>query len=150
MVVTTGDNTVTMAITGRGHAAWRAGGLAALIAATGSLVLYVAARLAGTDFHVTPAGAARGMDVNAVFVLITIAVPILLGTLVLRALAGRARAWSVLAWTGLALGLVTTAIPLTASADTSARLTLAAMHVLTGAAWWYALRHDFHKPQRLS
>lgn len=149
-MVTTSDSTSAMATAARDQAAWRASGLAALIAATASLVLYVAARFAGTDFHVTPAGAARGMDVSAVFVLITIAVPILLGTLVLRTLAGRARAWSVLAWTGLALGLVTTVIPLTASADTSARLTLAAMHVLTGAAWWYALRHDFHKPQRLS
>lgn len=55
-------------------------------------------------------------------------------------MAGHARAWTALAWTGLALGIVTIAIPLIAQADTLARLTLAAMQVITGAAWWYAVR----------
>lgn len=74
---------------GAGRAAWRAGGHAALIAATGSLALYAAVRLAGIDFQITPAGAAHGTDVTAAFVLVSIAVPLLLGTLLLRALSGR-------------------------------------------------------------
>lgn len=135
---------------GAGRAAWRAGGHAAVIAATGSLALYAAARLAGTDFQITPAGAARGTDVTAAFVLVSIAVPLLLGTLLLRALSGRARAWSALAWTGLGLGIVTIATPLMAEADTGARLTLAVMHVVTGAAWWYAVRHNSPKEKHSS
>ncbi|UUZ61926.1 DUF6069 family protein [Nocardioides sp. B-3] len=84
-MLTTHAVTDTTATTpGAGRAARRAGGHAALIAATGSLALYAAAGLAGTDFQITPTGAARGTDVTAVFVLISIAVPLLLGTLLLQ------------------------------------------------------------------
>jgi hypothetical protein len=75
---------------------------------------------------------------------------LLLGTLLLRSLSGRAGAWSALAWTGLGLGIVTIATPLMAEADTGARLALAVMHLVTGAAWWYAVRHNSPKEEHSS
>ena len=37
-----------------------------------------------------------------------------------------------------------------AEADTGARLALAVMHVVTGVAWWYAVRHNALKEKHSS
>lgn len=115
--------------------AWRAGATVTVLAIVADLLLYLLAGLAGADFTVATGG--RGMEVGPLLVVANVAGATLLGTLLLAWLGRRgARAWRVLAWVGLAVGVLSVIAPLTATASPGARLTLAAMHLVTGAVWY--------------
>lgn len=59
--------------------------------------------------------------------------PLILGTLLLVAVVRwRPGAWRTVAWLGLALGVLTVPMPLSAEAEWAAKVTLASMHVITG------------------
>lgn len=120
----------------------RAAGLALATATAGNLAVWGGARLIGADFHVVrPDGVAFTVGAGPV-VLFTVG-SIVIGALAL-ALATRlsARAWRVLAWLGLAIGILTVPMPFTVTAGLDTQLALGTMHVLTGLAWFAALRRQ--------
>lgn len=120
----------------------RAAGVAVAAATTGNLAVWGAARLVGADFHVVrPDGAAFTVGAGPV-VLFTVS-SIVIGALALllatRLSAGARR---VFAWLGLAIGVLTVPMPFTVTAGLDTQLALGTMHVLTGLAWFAALRRQ--------
>lgn len=119
------------------RAGLRALALAAVAAAAVDLVVYAVGTSTGASMTVegTP------YTIDAVAVAVASAVPVLIGGVVVLLLARR---WPALpgraAWAGLAFGVVSAASPLLGASDTGTGLTLAAMHVVVGAAWLLALR----------
>ncbi len=115
-------------------------GLVALVTATVvNIVITLIGRGTGADLEVTQAGATQEIGIPIVMAM-TVG-PLVVATAGL-ALAGRwgPRGWNALAWAGLAIGVVSTVLPLTAQASTTTRLTLAVMHVAVGLAWFLAVR----------
>lgn len=127
----------TPAVSARG--ALRIGGLVAATALVGNLAILLVGWLAGADREVTQAGDTQVVGVATVVV--ASLVPVLLGTLALAVTArwGR-RAWAVLAWVGLVLAVLTIVNPFLVEATLATRVTLAAMHVVSGATWFVAIR----------
>jgi hypothetical protein len=120
---------------------WRVGATATGIAVAVNLVVLAVARLAGEEMTVRFDDAATPMTIGVLLVASTTLVPLALPTLVLLALRRRsARAWRGLAVTGLVVGLVTVPLPLTVLAAGGTQATLAAMHVITGVAWFVVVR----------
>lgn len=116
--------------------AWRAGVVTAALAAAANLLLYVLARLTGTDFTVATGGR-EPMEIGPLLVVVNVVAATLVGTLLLATTARRSdRAWRVLAWTGLAFGVLSMVAPLTASGSAGAKLVLAGMHLSTGIVWY--------------
>lgn len=95
----------------------------------------------------TAAGAtwvANGQTITWILVVAATAVAVALGWGATSLLARRwDRARSVLAWVGLAFAVVSAPAPLLASDDAATGWSLALMHVVTGIAWFVAVR-----PQR--
>ena len=114
---------------------WRTGLTSIGIALAANLAVLAVAVLAGADM------VAAQMSIGAFFVAMNTVVPLLIATLVLLPLRRwGARAWRVLATTGLAIGLVSSAAPFTVSAEDLTRAALAAMHVITGVVWFLLVR----------
>lgn len=120
-------------------AAVRPGLVALVTAIVVNIVITLIGRGTGDDLEVTQSGATQEIGIPIVMAM-TVA-PLVVATVGL-ALAGRwgARGWNALAWTGLAIGVVSTVLPLTAQASTTTRLTLAVMHVAVGLSWFLAVR----------
>lgn len=116
--------------------AWRAGLVTVALAAAVNLLLYLLARLIGTDFTVATGGR-EPMEVGPLLVVVNVVGAALVGTLLLAAAARRGvRAWWVLAWIGLVVGVLSMVAPLTASGSAGAKLVLAGMHLVTGIVWY--------------
>lgn len=119
--------------------AWRVGALVAAVALPANLVVWLVADAAGVPFEVTQGGDTQ--SVGPLMVIVMTLAPLLLGTLLLWATRSRApRSWTVLAWVGLAVGLLSAALPLSVDASDGTSLSLAAMHVVVGLAWFGAVR----------
>ncbi|HEX6056980.1 MAG TPA: DUF6069 family protein [Intrasporangium sp.] len=105
--------------------------------------LWGAGRLLGVDFVVVPRGSAPA-DAQAISAGIVAAVTImsvLLGAVLLAATRRASeRWWPRVASTGLAIGLVTLAMPLVATASVGTKGFLATMHLLTGVIWFVQVR----------
>lgn len=123
-----------------GHT-FRTGLTSVAIAVALNLVVYGAARLAGADMLMQRSEAEPAMEIGIGPVATLTAVPMLLATLLLL-LVRRwgARAWTVLAITGLVVGIVTVPLPFTVIAEGSTRVGLALMHVVAGAVWFIVVR----------
>jgi len=78
--------------------------------------------------------------INAIVVAIVTVVPLLLAGVVVWFLAQRFPIQRLAAWAGLVFALVSSAGSFLASADTMTAFTLAAMHFITGFAWFIAVR----------
>ncbi|NAZ76318.1 hypothetical protein GTQ99_12975 [Kineococcus sp. T13] len=118
----------------------RVGALAAGCALVANLLALLVGRLAGADMVVGRPGSA-GQEVGPAPVVVATLVGLAAGTVLLLVLRARgARAWTAVAVAGLVAGVVTTAAPLSMDAGTTTRVTLAAMHVLTGLAWFVVVR----------
>lgn len=79
--------------------------------------------------------------VTALTVALFSALPMALAALVVAFVARRRPGFvTFAAWAGLAFALLTAAMPFVASPDGPTALTLAAMHVVIGAAWFSAIR----------
>ncbi len=119
------------------------GSAIATVAATsviGNAIVWAIGRGAGADFHVARPGQSA-MTVNLPMVIGTTLLPVVIGGLLLWWAARRtARGPRVLAWLGLAVGIVTVGAPFSMEALNSTRMSLAAMHILTGLVWWLAVR----------
>jgi hypothetical protein len=127
--------------------AWRTGAWSAGIAIIINLIVLGLGRLAGADMSVQPPGSPAPMIIGVVQVVATVLVPLLVATLLLMAVRGRgARAWRILAAVGLAVGLITVAMPVLATATAATTTVLATMHVVTGLVWfvlvWRAARRQ--------
>jgi small-conductance mechanosensitive channel len=113
----------------------------AAIALAGNLVVLVVARLTGADMLVQRDQATAPMTIGVVPVALTTVAPTLLATALLQATRRRGpRAWRALAVAGLVVGIVTVPAPFTLLAETSTRVPLALMHVITGAVWFTVVR----------
>lgn len=119
---------------------WRPG-LGALVAATAANLLVLGIGVAsGLDYAVQTQADAPVMDVTAVHVLVSSVVPFLIGLGVAHLVRRRGpRALRILQVVGGVIAVASVAMPLSALGDTPARLTLALMHLIVGAAWVTAL-----------
>jgi hypothetical protein len=117
--------------------AWRTGALSAGIAIVINLIVLGLGRVAGADMNVQPPGSPAPMTIGVLQVVATVLVPLLVATVLLIAVRGRgARAWRLLAAVGLAIGLITVAMPVLATATAATTIVLATMHVVTGLVWF--------------
>lgn len=121
------------------RSAWRTGGVVFVAAVITDLAILGIAELAGADMVVTPHGGRTmtigiGMIVGALFVAVAIA------TLALVFLAERGQPLRrALAAGGLAVGLISIVLVLTAAATVDTKIALASIHIATGLIWFIAL-----------
>lgn len=109
-------------------------GLAALIALALNLVAFAAASAADATWF------ANNMTIGWYMVVFATLIPIAIGAGITVLLARKwAAAPRVMAWVGLAFALVSVPMPFLMSSDTPTSLALAAMHVITGVAWFVAV-----------
>ncbi len=110
---------------------------AAVAAIVVNLVVLFIGRAAGATL------VAAGQPVGVAQVIIATGVTFALGTGLLWLVARRRPGGvQLLAWIGLGLGAVSTIAPLTMATDLTAGLTLAAMHLAAGIAWFVAVRRS--------
>jgi len=109
--------------------------LAIAAAVVVNLLVYAIGSAAGATWI------ANGQAIAWFLVIIATIVPMVLGALITWLLS---RAWAgaraAMAWVGLAFALGTVPAPLLSSDDRPTGLALAAMHVVTGIAWFIAVR----------
>lgn len=109
-------------------------GLAALAALVLNLVAFAAASAADATWF------ANDMTIGWYMVVSGTLIPIAIGVGITVLLARKwAAAPRVMAWVGLAFALVSVPMPFLMSSDTPTSLALAAMHVITGIAWFVAV-----------
>lgn len=109
--------------------------IAICIAIVLNLVIFAIGSAAGATWL------ANGQTVSWVLVIIATVVPMVIGALITWLLSrGWAKAITVMAWVGLAFAVVTVPAPLLASTNRPTGVALAGMHVVTGIAWFIALR----------
>ncbi len=114
---------------------WGTGLTSIGIALAANLAVLAVALQAGAEM------VAAQTSIGVFFVAANTVVPLLVATLVLLPLRRwGARAWRVLATTGLVIGLVSSPAPFTVSAEDLTRAALAAMHVITGVVWFLVVR----------
>lgn len=119
--------------------ALRVGAVAAGVAVVANLLVLLAGRAAGADAVVGRAGAAQ--TVGALPVVVATIAGITAGTLLLLVLRRRGhRAWTAVAVAGPVLALATTPAPWSMAPQPATRVTLVAMHVLTGLVWFVLVR----------
>lgn len=110
-------------------------GLGTIVAVVANLAVFAIASGAGASWS------ANGQSVNAALVVIATVIPMAIGGVITALLARRwAGAATVMAWVGLAFAVVSAPAPLFASDDDATKWALAAMHVVTGVAWFVAIR----------
>lgn len=115
-------------------------GLAALAALVLNLVAFAAASAADATWF------ANDMTIGWYLVVLATLIPMAIGAGITVLLARKwAAAPRVMAWLGLAFALVSVPMPFLMSSDFPTSLALAAMHVITGIAWFVAVL-----PRRLS
>lgn len=114
--------------------------LAAAAALALNLIAFGIGRLAGASFVVTrPDGVSFPVAPLAVAAMTLI--PMVVGACAVLV----ARRWwpkgvQILAWSGLAIGVLTVAMPLLSQASAQTRIALAAMHLITGVVWVLGVR----------
>jgi len=124
---------------GRGRAAGVTG-TALVVALVVNLALFGVGHLLDLDFAVEPPGGEQ-VTITAVPIVMMTAVPLVLAGLLLALVGpGSAKAWTVLAWVGLAVGVLTVVGPLDAAVETSTGVLLALMHLVVGTTWFLAVR----------
>ena len=120
---------------------WRTAIGAALAIAATNLIVLAGGRLLGADMVVAWSVDAPPVQVGIASVVLMSVVPALLGGVVLW-LARRSgvRAWHGLGWLGVAVGVVTVAMPLSVVATAATTATLVSMHVVAGLIWLTVVR----------
>lgn len=109
-------------------------GLAAAIAAIVNVLLFWVGGAAGASFDVNAPG-----DLNATMMALASAIPLLVMGVAVWLLERRYALRNLAKWAGLIFALLTIASSILASADMATALTLSAMHVVAGFAWFFAL-----------
>jgi hypothetical protein len=122
------------------HAA-RIGVVAAGTALVANLAALGVATLAGATMLVRQGAGQPAMRISIALVVVTTLVPVLAGTLLLIPARGwGARGWRAVAAVGLALGLLSVALPLSTQASPGTHLALVSMHVIAGVTWFVVVR----------
>jgi hypothetical protein len=110
--------------------------LAAAGALVANLIVFAIATASDVSFDVD-----SPQPLNAIGIAVASVLPILLGALVVALVARRRPGFQhFAAWAGLIFALVTVAGSFVASGDLATALTLSAMHVVVGIAWFFAVR----------
>ncbi|MFB8003510.1 DUF6069 family protein [Nocardia sp. NPDC056000] len=123
----------------RRQSPWRTGVFVFATAAITDLVIFGIAKLAGADMVVTPRGG-RTMTIGIGTIIGALFVAIALATLALAFLTRhRESLRRVLAAGGLAVGITSIALVLTAGATVETKIALASMHTVAGLIWFIAL-----------
>ncbi|MGB3186971.1 MAG: DUF6069 family protein [Ornithinimicrobium sp.] len=114
---------------------------AAIVALVANILVYTIAAAAGVAFTLTPPGASA-IEVQPASVITMTIGPVVIGGVVLVLLGRLSPAWATrfMPWIGLFIGIGTAAMPISMDGDLTARLLLAAMHVITGVAWFISVR----------
>lgn len=118
---------------------WRNGAVAGAAATAVNLVLFLAARLAGTSFVVRFTGDADPTTVTALQVVAATIVAVVIGLGVASFASRFPRGPWIVAAVGAFVALASAAVPMGLQADIGARLALAAMHVVVGGAFVAAI-----------
>lgn len=109
-------------------------GVAMIAALVVNLIVYAVGSAAGATW------VANGQPVGWYLVVIATLVSMAIGGAITYLLARRwARATVVMAWVGLAFAIVSVPSPILASDNATTGWSLAAMHVITGVAWFVAV-----------
>ena len=112
--------------------------LTVAVAAALNVAIYFIGSAAGGAMSVTMSG---GQDIEWFIVIIATVVPLALAGIVVWLIAGR---WEVvlrwLRWTGLVIAVASAFMPLSMSEDPQTAVSLAAMHVVAGLAWFLGTR----------
>ena len=110
--------------------------LGAVAATAANVTVWVAGRAADVSFLVTPLGGKTATEVGIVPVVLTTLIAFAVGTGLFALAARRSDSWArVVLATGVLVAVVSASGPLSTAEDTSTGVLLAAMHLLTGAAF---------------
>ena len=105
-----------------------------VVAIAANLAVYAVASAAGATWI------ANGQQVNPLLVVVATIIPMVIGGAITWLLARRwVKATAAMAWVGLVFAVVSVPGPLLGSDDAPTRFALAAMHVITGIIWFFAV-----------
>ena len=122
--------------TPRNRSTRRVAAIGALAATVANVALWAGGRAADVDFLVSPPAGLPAMEVGVVLVVLTTLLTFAVGWAVLVLAARRSRRWVHIVMAAAAVvAVVSAAGPLTAAQDTATAALLAAMHLVTGAAF---------------
>ena len=122
--------------TTRSRSLRREAAIAALAATAVNVAVWTAGRAADVSFLVTPLGAKAPTQVGIVLVVLTTLIMFAVGMGLFALAARRSDRWArALLAAGVLVAVVSASGPLSTAEDTSTGVLLAAMHLLTGAAF---------------
>jgi hypothetical protein len=126
----------TLDATPRSRSTRRVAAIGALAATVANVALWLGARAADVDFRVSPLVGPPVMQVGVVSVVLTTLLAFAAGWAVLTLAARRSRQLvRVVMAAAAVIAVVSTAGPLSTALDTATGVLLAAMHLITGAAF---------------
>ena len=126
----------TLDATARERSTRRVATIGALAATVANVALWLGGRAADVDFRVSPLLGPPIMQVGVVSVVLTTLLAFAAGWTVLTLAARRSRRWVHVVMAAAAVtAVVSTAGPLSTALDTATGVLLAAMHLITGAAF---------------
>ncbi len=119
--------------------AWRNGGIVLAITASITLVALLVAVQAGMELRFDRVDG-RNARVRPGIGVVTLVITVLVGTALLDLVGRRSeKAWKGVAWAGLVISLLSTAAPLSSTADPGVTALLVSLHVLAGVTWFVVL-----------
>lgn len=139
VALTTPVPTVTVAAA---PSAVRVGVASAAVAVVVNAALFLGGLAAGATYVLRPSTDAAEIPVVLPIVVAMTVVPLVLASVVFALVRGRRPALAALSWGGLAIGVVTVVLPLSMQGGLLDRSILAALHVVTGLAWFWAVRRQ--------
>ena len=126
----------TMDATPRRRSTFREAAIGALAATVANVALWAAGRAADVGFLVSPVAGPPTMQVGLFLVVLTTLLAFAVGWAVLAVAARRSRRWVHVVMAAAAVfAVVSAAAPLSLAHDTATGVLLAAMHLVTGAAF---------------
>lgn len=134
------ETTVSPVTTRRGGVGLRRLLISVGVAVALNLAVLAVLALVGADLDVVVPAGPGAITIDAVAVIVSTAVPLLVAGLIAYAITRRfpgLRRWA--AWAGLALAVASLIAPLSLEADGATRAGLAVMHIVAGVAWFVAL-----------
>jgi hypothetical protein len=136
MTTTSTISSSTLDATPRSRSALRVAVIGALAATVANVALWVSGRAADVSFLVSPLVGPPVMQVGVVSVVLTTLLAFAAGWAILALAVRRSRRWVHLVMAAAAVvAVVSAAGPLSAAQDTATAALLAAMHLVTGAAF---------------
>jgi hypothetical protein len=120
----------------RSRSALQVAAIGALAATVANVALWAGGRAADVGFRVSPPAGLPAMEVGVVLVVLTTLLTFAVGSAVLALAARRSRRWVRVVMAAAAVfAVVSAGGPLSAAHDTATGALLAAMHLVTGAAF---------------